>query len=175
MKLMIKAAFGVIIVLAAIVLLSSPNALAGANWKVTVTNTTPYVIVVSVCRIEGIYCKEHIHDRVILPEKTEVFETGAKCPCCVTGWIPEHHDDIKHYPGRKFTYSSWGFNIKSMNLGTGKNHTIKKQSGMPKCKGTAACWNSVVLVKRVKGKTIVKKRQRHVEGVRDYDYAFKKY
>jgi hypothetical protein len=174
MKLMIKAAFGVIIVLAAIVLLSSSNALAGPNWKVTVINKTPHVIVVSVCRIEGIYCKEHIHERVILPERTEVFETGAKCPCCVTGWIPEHHTDIKHYPGKMFVYSSWGFHIKSINLGTGKNHTLKDKYGKMKCKGTAACWNSVVFVKRVKGKASVKRKKNKVVGVRDYDFAFKK-
>ncbi len=136
MKRMTKAICPVMTLLTIIVMSVGTNAVAGggANWKVTISNPTEYGIEAVVCcqiapggtgacvKCDG----EHVW---IGAGQSVVVETGATCPCAVYGWI--------HVKGEKNR-------IAEINLGTGKSNSCCSV-----CKGTAACWNSSITVKKI--------------------------
>jgi hypothetical protein len=146
----IKKICGMMILCAVIAIMVSPDVMAGGgiNWKVKVTNDTPYEIRVKIWVNELVKASEK-ETKWIAPGSSYTFATGALCPDKLGGAIFKDH-------------SSFGTSLGTYCLGMGD----WKESSDSRTGCSAACWNSTIRVVRM--------APDHYEEFRDYDYGFKK-
>ena len=114
----------IVIFSVAALFLISAGAVAGggANWKVDVTNDTNYKCKVLIAVTTGPTNKE-MDCRTLSPRERTTYETGAWCPCAITGKV--YDPDSK----------TWK-KTRTVNIGLGNEVDDSGQF----C--SAACWNS---------------------------------